>query len=394
MKLIISLSLSLGLWIAAATEAVADQHMLVSKQEFRLAEFTTHAGEKIHDLRIGWEAYGKLNKDKSNVILITHFFTGSSHAAGKYHKDDASPGYWDTIIGPGKAIDTNRFYVISSDTLVNANAHDPNVITTGPASVNPTTGKPYGLDFPVVTVRDFVNVQKALLDSLGIERLYAVAGPSMGSFQAIEWAAAYPDKVARVISAIGSAQTDAWTTVSLHHWAMPIMLDKHWKNGDYYQSSPPRDGLVASLMMITQQALEPAFFNQVLAHQPLQRDTLESVVAEHDIVSWLRHRAEQRADKMDANHILYLVRASQAFTTGFESNLEQGLKRIKAKVLFLPSARDMLLLPENIHATHQQLLSMDKSSKLQELSGGLGHLDGVAGIAQHADAIRQFLTEE
>ena len=135
---------------------------------------------------------------------------------------------------------------MSVDTLANLNAFDERVITTGPASINPDTGKPYGLNFPVVTIRDFVNVQKALLESLGITKLHAVVGPSMGSMQAIDWAAAYPDWVERMISVIGSAQSDAWTTSALEHWATPIKLDTHFNNGDYYDASAPTSG---SLLM-------------------------------------------------------------------------------------------------------------------------------------------------
>ena len=118
--------------------------MLVEKRAFTLAHFTTESGASIPDVKVGWESYGKLNADKSNVILITHFFSGTSHAAGKYRESDVLAGYWDAIIGPGKAIDTNKYFVISADTLVNANWHSKDVITTGPASINPKTGKPYG----------------------------------------------------------------------------------------------------------------------------------------------------------------------------------------------------------------------------------------------------------
>ncbi len=203
---------------------------------------------------------GELNDAKDNVILITHYFSGSSHAAGKYAEDDAAPGYWDAIIGPGKAIDTNRFFVVSVDSLANLNAYDENVITTGPATINPDTGKPYGLDFPVVTIRDFVNVQKAVLESLGIEKLHAVVGPSMGSMQALDWAAAYPDWVPRMVSVIGAGQSDAWTTAALEQWAMPIRLDKNWNDGNYTRDAAPNDGLAASLALITQQALHPEYF--------------------------------------------------------------------------------------------------------------------------------------
>ncbi len=142
---------------------------LVQKQQLELAHFTTQSGVELKQVKVGWEAYGTLNADKSNVILITHYFSGTSHAAGKYRTTDAAAGYWDSIIGPGKAIDTNQFYVLSVDSLVNLNAFSPDVITTGPASINPDTGKAYGLSFPVVSIRDFVEVQKALLDKLGIK---------------------------------------------------------------------------------------------------------------------------------------------------------------------------------------------------------------------------------
>jgi homoserine O-acetyltransferase/O-succinyltransferase len=131
-------------------------------------------------VKIGWESYGPLNAEKSNAILITHYFSGTSHAAGKY-KPGGAPGIGDAIIGPGKPLDTDKYFILSSDTLVNLNTKDPNVVTTGPASIDPATGKRYGLSFSVVTIRDFVNVQKALVESLGIKKLVAVAGASMGA---------------------------------------------------------------------------------------------------------------------------------------------------------------------------------------------------------------------
>src|SRR5215207_5505268 len=176
---------------------------LVQKNVFELPSYVTLHGATIRNIRIGWESYGTLNEARDNVVLVTHYFSGTSHAAGRYKSDDSLPGYWDAIIGPGKPIDTDKYFVISSDTLVNMNVKDPNVVTTGPASINPDTGQPYGMRFPIVTIRDFVNVQKALLDSLGITKLHAVAGPSMGSLQAFEWGAAYPEMVRRLITVIG-----------------------------------------------------------------------------------------------------------------------------------------------------------------------------------------------
>jgi homoserine O-acetyltransferase/O-succinyltransferase len=152
----IAVALAASGWIAEADAYDG----IVEKQVFQEPEYTTTGGETIKGVKVGWEGYGDLNEAKDNVILITHFFSGTSHAAGRYAEDDAGPGYWDYLIGAGKPIDTDRFYVISSDTLVNLNVGLPSVVTTGPASIDPDTGRPYGMDFPVVTIRDFVNVQR------------------------------------------------------------------------------------------------------------------------------------------------------------------------------------------------------------------------------------------
>ena len=371
--------------------------ILVEKQRFEIASFDTFNGQKIKQLAVGWESYGTLNSDKSNVILITHYFTGNSHAAGKYAKDDPAPGYWDALIGPGKAIDTNQFFVISVDTLANLGVYDPHVITTGPASINPDTQKPYGLSFPVVTIRDFVNVQKAVLESLGIEKLHAVIGPSMGSMQAIDWAAAYPEWVPRMISVIGTAQSDAWTTALLEQWAMPIKLDANWNQGNYYQSEPPTAGLIGALMMITQDALSPAFFNQQgageMQFQPLEPGPLMDINQNHSIINWLSSRAAARAKNMDANHLLYLVRACQLFIAGHQSTLDQGLSKLKAKVLLLPSSHDMLLMPYQSYEAQSALNKLHKENELILLDGPLGHLEGVLGISQQAKRIREFLAQ-
>src|SRR5437016_8804332 len=172
---------------AVPVAARAQSDLIVEKKTFELPSYTTAAGATIKNVRIGWQAAGALNADKSNAILITHFFSGTSHAFGKYAATDKTAGYWDALIGPGKAIDTDKFYVISSDTLVNLNVNAPNVVTTGPASINPDTGKPYGMGFPVVSIKDFVNVQKALIESLGIRKLKAAMGASMGALQVYEW---------------------------------------------------------------------------------------------------------------------------------------------------------------------------------------------------------------
>lgn len=367
----------------------------VEKKTFSMDSYTTHGGETIKEVKVGWESYGTLNEAKDNVVLITHFFSGNSHAAGKYSEDDQQAGYWDSIIGPGKAIDTDKYYVISVDSLVNAYPNLPNVITTGPASINPDTGKPYGLDFPVVTIRDFVNVQKALLEDLGISKLHAVVGASMGSLQAIEWAAAYPNWVERMVSVIGAGSLDAWTIMGLEQWAQAIKLDPNWKGGDYYDSDAPLDGITMAQAMITHGAMHPEYINQAVPQQEtLPEKGLESVTNELPAVEWLYGASRARAPLADANHILYLVRANQLFVAGHQDTLKDGLKSISAKTLFLPSSNDLLLMPYMAENTAEQLREMGKEVQYEEINGPWGHLNGLFSIQQKAELLSEFLTTE
>jgi len=363
--------------------------LLVEKQSFTIDNLKTFNGQTIKQVNVGWEAYGKLNADKSNAILITHYFTGNSHAAGKYNESDPLPGYWDSIIGPGKAIDTNKYYVISSDTLVNASAFDKNVITTGPASINPDTGKPYGLAFPVVTIRDFVDVQKALIDSLGIKKLHAVIGPSMGSMQSLEWAIAYPDMVERMVSVIGTGEADAWLVAALEKWAAPIKQDPKWNNGDYYDSEAPIRGLQLSLATITQEAMHPDIFNMSNpTHKNIDAKVLNDINANFPVVDWLYNAAGMRTGTMDANHILYLVRACQLFIAGHNNDFAGSLAKVKAKTLFLPATKDLLLYPSMSKKVH---LALGEKSHYQEIGGAWGHLDGLFSIHTKANVLTSFL---
>lgn len=391
----LSLILSYSGFALSAQQENATQAMLVKKQSFTTENFTTFNGAVLPTVTVGWEAYGQLNDDKSNVILITHYFTGNSHAAGKYAETDPLPGYWDSIIGPDKAIDTNKYFVLSVDSLVNASAFDSNVITTGPASINPKTGKPYGLSFPVVTIRDFVNVQKALIDSLGIKKLHAVIGPSMGSMQAIDWAIAYPDMVERMVSVIGTAESDAWLVAGLEKWSMPIKLDPNWQQGDYYDKKAPKRGLQMSLATITQEAMHPAIFNASNPnHKNLASKPLNDIKANFAVVDWLYGAANLRVNTMDANHILYLVRACQLFVAGHNDDLAASLKQIKAKTLFMPATNDLLLFPAMAKKAHQLITEQGNvSSQYQELPGMWGHLDGLFSIGGGATTITKFLED-
>jgi homoserine O-acetyltransferase len=223
--------------LALALPATA-QELIVQKQSFTIERYTARNGGVVQGMRLGYQTAGTLNAAGDNAVLVPHFFSANSHAFGR-HVAGGPVGYWDAIIGPGKPIDTNSYFVISVDTPVNLNTGDPNTITTGPASVNPATGRPYALSFPVMSIRDFVETQKALLDRLGVRRLALVAGASMGALQSIEWAAAYPEMVARVMPVIGAGEMDGWVAGWLNVWASPIRLDPNWREGDYYGGAPP-----------------------------------------------------------------------------------------------------------------------------------------------------------
>ncbi|WP_222845101.1 E22 family MetX-like putative esterase [Vreelandella nanhaiensis] len=366
---------------------------VVEKQTFEIDSFTTQNGETIPNVTVGWESYGELNEARDNAILITHFFSGTSHAAGRYNADGKPTGYWDAIIGPGKALDTDEYYIISSDTLVNLNANDPNVTTTGPASINPDTGEPWGMDFPVVTIRDFVEVQRELLESQGIESLHAVMGASMGALQAIEWASAYPDRVERLIPVIGGGVADPWLLATLSSWAAPIRVDANWNEGNYYDGEPPTDGLKEALKLVTLNANHWQWANETFNRDwaDEERDPAQDISARYAIEQTLDDIAAARAELSDANHLLYLVRANQTFMAGHGDSLEEGLAAIEAPTLMLYSENDLVFAPQGVRRTAELIEADGTEVTLETLEGNRGHLDGVLSIDQASDTLRAFL---
>lgn len=386
----------LALALVAVAFAVHAQSVgLVEKKVFAMPSYTTMGGRTIRDVKVGWESYGTLNAARDNVVVVPHFFSANSHAAGKYAADDATPGYWESIIGPGKPIDTGKFFAISVDSLVNLNVKDPHTTTTGPASIDPETGKPYGMSFPIVTIRDFVNVQKALLDSLGIRKIHAVIGASMGALQSLEWAAAYPDMVERAVPVLGIGEMNAFAIERLALWAAPITLDPNWNHGDYYGKAEPLAGLAAALKEVTLDAGHGGWADKTYGRKwaaegknPLTSwDNKFAIEASFDAI------ATARAKTADADSFLYLVRANQLFVTGHKDSLEAGLAAIKAKVLFIPARSDLLLVPPYAELAVAVLQAQGKSARIFYLEGDRGHLEGVLNITKAAEPIRQFLAE-
>lgn len=372
---------------------VAAYDQIVEKQSHTIPHFTTQGGETIKDMTLGWEAYGTLNDAKDNAVLITHYFSGTSHAAGRYGAEDKAPGYWDAIIGSGKPVDTDKYYVISMDTPVNLGVHAPNVITTGPATTNPKTGKPYGMDFPILTIRDFIETQKALVDHLGIEKLHAVMGASMGALQAYEWAAAHPDSVERVIPVIGSGWADGDLIAWLNIWSAPIRLDPKWNGGDYYGSEMPLAGLAEALKIVTLHAQSPEWSNGAFgrAWADEGEDPAASFENLYRIEAVLDGAGMARAKISDANHFLYLAKANQLFYAGHGENLFDGLLAIDSPVLIIHTDEDLVFPGNAVRETASIIKSDGTPVQVVELEGTRGHLDGVLSISQAGPQIEAFL---
>jgi len=266
------------------------------------------SGETLTPLRIAYQTYGTLNAEKSNAVLVCHALTGDQHVAND-HPITGKPGWWVSMIGPGKPIDTDRYFVIC-----------PNIVggcmgTTGPRDINPKTGKPYGLSFPVITIRDMVRAQAMLLDHLAIKDLFCVIGGSMGGMQVLQWAASYPDRVFSAIPIATAAQHSSQNIAFHEVGRQAIMADMDWHGGDYLQSQThPHKGLavarmIAHITYLSEQALQRKFGRNL---QDREQVTY-GFDADFQIESYLRHQGFTFVDRFDANSYLYITRAMDYF---------------------------------------------------------------------------------
>ncbi|HZY43096.1 MAG TPA: homoserine O-acetyltransferase, partial [Anaerolineae bacterium] len=216
---------------------------IVETQTFTFAEnepLSLESGETLGPITLVYETYGRLNEDCSNAILICHALSGDAHAAGYLTPNDAAPGWWDDCIGPGKAFDTHKFFVICSNVIGGCKG------STGPGSINPPTGQPYGLSFPVVTIGDMVRAQRHLIDYLGIGQLLAIAGGSMGGMQVLEWAVRYPDRVRAVLPLATTARHSPMLIAFSEVGRQAIYADPNWNRGNYYHGPRPNAGLAVA----------------------------------------------------------------------------------------------------------------------------------------------------
>lgn len=291
---------------------------LVQTKTFQFAQdepFLLESGETLQPVTLAYETYGKLNAERSNAILILHALSGGAHAAGYHSVEDSKPGWWDECIGPGKAFDTNKFFVICSNVLGSCYG------SSGPMSIDPQTGEPYGLHFPLVTIGDMVRAQLELIDFLGIDQLLCAAGGSMGGMQALEWAAHYPDRVNAAIPLASTARHSPMLIAFSEVGRQAIYADPAWNGGDYYdQQQKPDAGLAVARMVghityLSEEAMQHKFGRRL---QDIERYGYE-FQTEFAIESYLKYNGNNFTRRFDANSYLYVTKALDYFDLSSET---------------------------------------------------------------------------
>jgi homoserine O-acetyltransferase len=290
--------------------------------------------EELKEVTIAYETYGRLNAQKSNAILIMHAFTGDAHCAG-YHEGDEKPGWWDNMVGPGKTFDTEKYFIVCSNILGGCQG------STGPSSINPKTGKEYGLDFPAISISDMVRAQKKLIDFLGIEKLFSIVGGSMGGMQVLQWVNDYPDKM---LSAIPIATTMRHTPQQIAFnevGRQSVMADIAWNGGHYYSTGNPERGLSVARMLghITYMS-DISMKEKFPIEKDKERKAKFNFNADFEVEEYLRHRGSTFVKRFDANSYLYISKAMDHFDVNNEDFLKD--KNINIKFLVLSFKSDWL----------------------------------------------------
>ena len=327
-----------------------------------------NSGKTLNNVTVAYETYGVLNKERSNAILICHALTGDAHAAG-WHEGDKKPGWWEIVIGPGKAIDTEKYFVICSNVLGGCKG------TTGPSSINPKTGKEYGIEFPVITIKDMVTVQKKLIDSFKIEQLYAVIGGSMGGMQVLQWMVDYPDMMKKAVpiatAAMSSPQQIAFNAVG----RQAIFADSSWHDGKYYDSGiKPERGLsiarmIAHITYLSDESMYIKFGRNLQDKDEISYD----FTTDFQVESYLNHQGKTFVKRFDANSYLYITKAVDLFDLSVNKSLIEGLKGIKAKVEVISVDSDWLYPTEQSTEIVTALNANDVEVSFSEIKSNYGH---------------------
>jgi homoserine O-acetyltransferase/O-succinyltransferase len=337
----------------------------VEVKSFTSRDFQLENGQLLPALTIAYETYGILAPDGRNAVLITHGASSNFHAAGRYAAQDAAPGSWDGLIGPGKAIDTNRWFVVSSNNLGSSYG------TTGPASLNPATGKPYGPDFPDFSLVDVVNVQRTLLEHLGVQHLVAVAGPSYGGFAAFQWGVTYPDFMDGIVVAVSAPRVTA-APDAVENLVKRLATDPNWNSGWYYD----RGGVMQVMTSIRRDTLRRYGIDEQL------KDKFPDVTARE---AEIQRRSEAWAKQFDAHSLVVIRRASVRF------DAEKDFPRMKAKLLYVLCTTDKLFPPSIAPAIMEKLKAAGVDAEFFELKSELGHSASGLDAAKWAPTLKAFM---
>ena len=337
----------------------------VLSRTFTVPAFKLESGVVLPELTLAYETYGRLAPDGRNAILVSHGFTSNHHAAGKYAVTDQVAGWWDGLIGPGKAIDSDRYFVVSSNMLGSSFG------STAPASTNPKTGKPYGPDFPDITLRDIVGAQKTLLEALRVQHLVAVAGPSYGGYQTFQWAVTYPTFMSGAVAVV-SAPKGSGGDGAVKTLVDRFAADPNWSGGWYYD----RGGIFPTMLKLRIETLERYGQNEVLARTIADPDQR---------AARLRQLAEGWARQFDPNSMIALHKAAVKF------DAERDFSRVRAKMLYVLSRTDKLFPPSIAPGVMDKLTRAGIDAKYFEIDTELGHSASGPEWAKWGPTLKDFL---
>ena len=360
--------------------------MIVETQLVRFDSLPLDCGVTVSPVDVAYETYGELNRDRTNAILITHAFSGDSHAAG-VSKEDGRPGWWDNMIGPGHAFDTNKYFVICTNVIGGCRG------TTGPSSVDPATGKPYAMTFPMITIGDMVRLQKKLVDYLGISKLLAVAGGSMGGMQVLEWAVRYPDSVRAAFPIATTARHSAQQIAFNEVGRQAIMADPDWNEGNYYGGKLPARGLSVARMVghityMSDESMKEKFGRRFRSKEGAASNFNDVF----EVESYLRYRGSQFVDRFDANSYLYITKAMDVFdlAQGFGS-VARALEQAKCRFLVISFTSDWLYPTYQSLEIVSALRSRNRDVAYCELSSNYGHDAFLVEVGEQTELVRGFL---
>jgi homoserine O-acetyltransferase/O-succinyltransferase len=351
---------------------------------------TLQSGAVLPQYHLAYETYGELNASKSNAVLICHALSGNHHVAGRYTEDDKYPGWWDNLIGPGRPLDTNKFFVIGLNNLGGCHG------SSGPSSVNPLTDRPYSATFPVVTVEDWVESQARLLDYLGIEQLAAVIGGSLGGMQALQWNIAFPERV-RHAFVIASAPNLTAQNMAFNEVArQAIITDPEFYEGDYYNhGTVPRRGLRIARMLGHITYLSDDVMGEKFGRKLRHGELKYGFDVEFEMESYLRYQGDKFAGEFDANTYLRMTRALDYFdpAKAYAGDLSQALRKATAKFIVISFTTDWRFSPGRSREIVQALLDNALPVKYAEVTSAHGHDAFLMPDPHYHDIMRAYLEQ-